>query len=105
MVSPLQSGKLVVLELVGLGKDALHVYVGLGVMLIVAAVFRLSLRDPRPLGAVLLAALAGELWDVIDTARAGLSPVWSANGKDVWNTMFWPTVLFALARYTRLLKR
>lgn len=89
----------------GLGKDALHVYVGLGVMLLTAWLFRLSLRDPRPLAAVLLAALAGEVWDLVDTLGAGGTPHWIRNFKDIWNTMFWPAVLFALARYTMLLRR
>ena len=104
-MSPLQSAKIVALDFAGLGKDALHVYVGLGVMFAVAIAFRLSLKDPRPLAAVLLAALAGEVWDVIDTHGANLRPIWSGNAKDVWNTMFWPTALFLLARYTRVLKR
>ena len=104
-MSPLQSAKLVILDLAGLGKDALHVYVGLTVMFAFAALFRLSLKDPRPLVAVLLTALAGEVWDVIDTYGANLRPIWAGNTHDVWNTMFWPAVLFLLARYTRVMTR
>lgn len=105
MSSPLQSAKLVAMDLVGLGKDALHIYVGLGVMIAVAALFRLSLKDPRPLAEVLLAALAGEAWDIFDTVGAGLDPRWGRNAKDVANTMFWPAVLFLLARRTHVLRR
>ena len=104
-MSPLQSAKLVVMDAVGLGKDALHVYVGLGVMLLVAVSFRWSLKDPRSLILVLLAALAGEAWDLIDTVQAGLKPIWAANVKDVWNTLFWPGVIFLLARHSRVLTR
>lgn len=104
-MSPLQSAKLVIIDAVGLGKDALHVYVGLGVMLLAAALFRLSLKDPRPLAAVLLAVLAGEAWDILDAVGAGLRPHWSRNVKDVWNTLFWPALLFLLARHTRVLQR
>jgi len=104
-MSPLQSTKLIVMEITGLGKDALHVYVGLGVMLLVAAVLKRSLGDWRPLLAVLVAAFAGEAWDLFDTWALGGTPRWDANGKDVWNTLFWPTALAALARYTKLLKR
>ena len=104
-MSPLQSAKLAVMGAAGLGKDALHVYIGLGVFFVSAALFRVSLKDPRPLAAVLLTVLAGEIWDVVDTYGAGLQPVWSRNAKDVWNTMFWPVMLFLLARYTAILRR
>ena len=100
-----QSAKMFLVEATNLGKDALHIYVGLGVMLLVVIVFRKSLADWRPLAAVALAAVAGEMWDVIDTLSHGGTPRWSLNGKDVWNTMFWPTILFGLARFTRVLKR
>ncbi len=104
-MSPFQSAKIMLSEATNLGKDALHIYVGLGVMLLVAIAFNRSLRDWQPLAAVLLAALAGEIWDVIDTFSHGGTPKWNANWKDVWNTMFWPTVLFLLARFTKVLKR
>ena len=104
-MSPFQSTKLMLVEATNLGKDALHIYVGLGVMLLVVIAFKRSLRDWQPLAAVLLAALAGEIWDVIDTWSHGGRPRFNANWKDVWNTMFWPCVLFGLARFTRVLKR
>jgi hypothetical protein len=104
-VSVLQSAKLVLMELTNLGKDALHIYVGMGVMLVVAIGFKRSLSDWRPLAAVALASVAGEIWDVIDTFSHGGRPRWDANWKDIWNTMFWPTILFGLARFTRVLKR
>ena len=93
------------MEASNLGKDALHVYVGLAVMLLVVIAFRRSLGDWRPLAAVALASVAGEVWDVIDTWSHGGSPRWDANWKDIWNTMFWPTILFGLARFTKVLKR
>ena len=104
-MSPLQSAKLVVMEFTHLAKDALHIYVGMGVMLAVAILLKRSLGDWRPLAAVALASVAGEVWDVIDTFSHGDRPQWDANWKDIWNTMFWPTVLFGLARFTRVLKR
>lgn len=104
-MSLLQSVKIVAIELTSLSKDALHVYVGLAVMLSVAILLKRSLGDWRPILAVAIASLAGEIWDVIDTWSHGGTPRWSANWKDIWNTAFWPTVLFCLARFTRLLKR
>ena len=104
-MSPYQSAKLFLVEATNLSKDALHIYVGLGVMLLVVILFKKSLSDWRPLAAVAVASIAGELWDVIDTFSHGRTPRWNANWKDVWNTMFWPTILFGLARFTRVLKR
>jgi cell shape-determining protein MreD len=104
-MSPFQSAKIFLVDVTNLSKDALHVYVGLTVMLAVVAIWKKPLRDWRPLAAVLLAAFAGEIWDVIDTWSHGETVRWKANWKDVWNTMFWPTVLFLLARFTKVLKR
>ena len=100
-----QDAKLVLVQATDLSKDALHVYVGLGVMLLVAILLRRPLRDWRPLAAVALVAVAGEIWDVIDRLSHGGTPRWSLNWKDVWNTMFWPTVLFLMARFTNVLRR
>ena len=104
-MSMFQSAKIFLGEVTSLGKDALHIYVGLGVMLFVVIAFKRPLADWRPIAAVAFASVAGEIWDVIDTFSHGRTPKWNANWKDVWNTMFWPTVLFGLARFTRVLKR
>jgi hypothetical protein len=104
-MSAFQQAKVALVQLLGLPKDALHIYAGLAVFLVAAALLRRPLRDWRPLGAVVLAALAGEAWDLLDTWQAGARPAWARNWHDVWNTCFWPAILFLLARYTRLLKR
>ena len=104
-MSYFQSTKIFLSEVTNLGKDALHIYVGLAVMLLVVIAFKKPLSDWRPIAAVALASIAGEIWDVIDTFSHGGTPKWNANWKDVWNTMFWPSVLFGLARFTRVLKR
>ena len=104
-MSILQSTKLFVMEVTNLSKDAPHVYVGLAVMLAVVIGFKRSISDWRPLIAVAFASIAGEVWDVIDTVSHGGNAKWGANWKDIWNTMFWPIILFSLARFTRVLKR
>jgi hypothetical protein len=104
-MNPFQSTKLSLIELVGLSKDALHVYVGLTIFLLTALIFRLPLRDWRPLAAVFLVAVAGEIWDLFERLQPGDRPFWAANWHDLWNTMFWPTVLFGLSRAPKLLKR
>jgi hypothetical protein len=104
-MSPLQQSKLWVMDLVDLPKDALHIYVGLFVFLAVAVIFRRPIAGRVPILAVLAVAFAGELWDVIDTINAHERIYWWRNWHDVWNTMFWPAILFLLARYTRLFRR
>lgn len=100
-----QETKLWLVASLGLPRDALHIYAGLIVFLGFAALFRLPLRDWRPLGATLFVALAGEAWDLFD-ARGGIgAPELAKSWHDLWNTMLWPCALFALARWTRVLKR
>ena len=104
-MSGFQLAKLWLVENLGMAKDALHICVGLLVFLLAAAIFRLPLRDGRLLVAVLAAALAGEVWDLFDSWRAGRALRWDRNWHDVWLTLLWPAILFALARWTRLLRR
>lgn len=100
-----QDAKLWLLGFIGLSKDALHVYVGMIVFLGVALLFRLPLRDWRPLAAVFLAAVAGEVFDLFESLAPNEDPRWAATWHDLWNTMLWPTVLFVLARWSGVLKR
>lgn len=104
-MSPLQTIKLHALDFTHLSKDALHIYVGLTILFAVAISLRLSLRDWRPITAVAVAAFAGELWDIADRVSDGSSAKWAATWKDILNTMFWPAVLFVLARFTNVLVR
>jgi hypothetical protein len=104
-MGPFQSSKLWIQDLIGLSKDALHIYVGLAVFLLAALILRRPLRDWRPLAAVAAVALAGEIWDVVEWTNRGNAPQWNNHWHDLWNTTFWPLMLFALARWTRLLKR
>jgi hypothetical protein len=104
-MGPFQSGKLWFQDLVGLSKDALHVYVGLTVLLLMALIFRLPLRDVRPLAAVFLVAIAGEILDLVERLHPEADPYLQSNWHDLWNTMFWPTMLFLLARWSGVLRR
>jgi hypothetical protein len=97
--------KIWLVDTLGLSKDALHIYVGLILFFGTVTLFRLPLRDIRPLMAVLLAALLGEILDIYDTSVIGAPQVYAGNWHDFWNTMFWPTALFVLARYTPVLQR
>jgi hypothetical protein len=92
-------------HLLGLPKDALHIYVGLAIFLAAAALLRRPLGGWLPIAAVVAAALAGEAWDLIETYQTGARIHWDRSWHDIWNTCFWPAVLFLLARYSRLLSR
>lgn len=100
--SVFQAAKLWLIDSTGLAKDALHIHVGLIVFFAVALVFRWPLRSWKPWAAALVAALAGEAWDLWDTLAEGRRIVLSANWQDLWNTMLWPTAILLLARTTRL---
>ncbi len=102
--SIVQTLKLDIISATGLSKDALHVYLGLIVWLLAAALWRKSIATLKPWLVVLAVACVIEAFDAFDNWvdfgywRAG------ASVHDVLNTMCWPTVLALLARYTRLLK-
>lgn len=77
----------------GLAKDALHIYAGMVLFVGVRMVWRR--RGGWLLGwlAALAAALVVEWLDIrMETAEANLRPD-AEHWKDIWNTMFWPTVL------------
>lgn len=80
----------------GLSKDALHVYAGLLLFLAVRMVWRR--RGGWVLGwlAALSVALLVEWLDMrTEYIEANLQPD-SAHWHDIWNTMFWPSVLLLL---------
>lgn len=96
--------KLDIVAATGLSKDALHVYFGLIVWLLAAALWRRSITTLRPWLAVLIAAAVVEAFDAFDDWRSLGRWRMGASVHDIVNTLVWPTVLALLARYTRLLK-
>lgn len=99
-----QALKLDIVGITGLSKDALHIYVGLGVWLLAATLMRRSIGTLRPWLAVLVVALGIEAFDAFDDWVQLGRWRWKASLHDVVNTLFWPTVLALLARFTRVLK-
>jgi hypothetical protein len=79
--SAVQAIKMAIVGASGLSKDALHIYVGLAV------------------------AMAGELLDMRDDIASLGYWRWSASLHDMANTVFWPAVLAALARWSSVLGR
>ena len=86
-----------------LSNDAVHIYLGLAVLLLAVALMKRPLSDWRPIALVVLASLAGPIWRYVDAYSHGGTPQWHADWRDVWNTLFWPAILFVLARFTRLI--
>ncbi len=100
--SPLdfQQFKIVALEFTGLAKDALHIYAGLAVFLLVRLLWRW--RGGWVLAWIVVAAMAcGVEWiDVQAEGVASTNP--TPDGEhwhDIWNTLFWPTVLLCVGRW------
>jgi hypothetical protein len=104
-MSGFQHAKILLGNYAHLGKDALHIYVGLGLFLGSALLFRWPLRSWRPWLVALAGAFAGEIWDLFDILHEGRRLQWHSQAKDILNTIFWPTMLMLLARWTKVLSR
>ena len=83
----------------GLSKDALHIYVGLALFVAVRLVWRWRGGWLAAWLAVLIMACGGEWLDLIlENSKAAVQPD-AAHWHDIWNTMFWPTVLLLVGRW------
>ena len=87
-MSAFQSAKWWLVHALGLGKDALHIYVALTLFLGSALLLRWPVGSWKPLAVVAIAAVAGEAWDLINTTIAGRRLLWWGSWHDVWNTLF-----------------
>lgn len=83
--------------LLGLSKDALHVYAAVLLQLLAARVFGRSIAHAGPWILVLLFALGNEAYDWLGPRSFGQwDPVDGVH--DVINTMFLPTLLMVVVR-------
>ncbi len=94
-----QGLKLAVVAASGLSKDALHIYAGLAVQLLIATSTRYRLTSILPWCVVLALAGLGELVDRHDDLTSLGHWRWQASLHDIVNTLFWPTLLLVLARF------
>lgn len=104
--------KINVIEVSGLAKDALHIYVGVGIYLLCLLVLRpiiknQSIRSFMALVVVTGIALLGEYLDNRNTIEAsgmaGLShEQLVASLRDLINTCLLPYVLYALNKWTKI---
>lgn len=86
----------------GLAKDALHIYVALGVFVGSCLIFGWKTRDWKPWMLVLMVAIGGELRDIYDILQRTTQLQLLANFHDLWNTMLVPTILLVFSRYSRI---
>lgn len=83
----------------GLSKDALHIYFGLTLFLLVRLAWRGRGGWLVAWAAVLAMACGGEFLDSTrEAATIGLQPD-AAHWHDIWNTIFWPTILLLIGRW------
>lgn len=91
--------KLLLTQFSGLSRDALHVLLGVGAQIAVAALPRMSLARIWPWLAVFGGALANEYYDLAHEAWPDPAQQRMESVKDVIVTMAIPTVLLLAARY------
>lgn len=81
----------------GASQELLHVHAGLMIFVLASLVLRRQFHSPIPLALVAVFALFNELLDWINGPSAyGFEPY-----RDIANTVFWPSILFLLARRWR----
>lgn len=100
-----QEVKTLIVDHVGLAKDALHVYVALIVFLLACRVCRWPASSVKPWLVVLVVALLGEALDLRHSMANGYTIRFDYHWTDLWNTMLVPTVLVLVARYTNVFER
>lgn len=88
-----------VIDATGLDKDALHIYFGLAVFFAVRLAWRWRGGWVVAWLVVLAMACGGEWLDLAaEHSNSAIQPD-AAHWHDIWNTMFWPTVLMFIGRW------
>lgn len=83
----------------GLAKDALHIYFGLTLFILVRLLWRWRGGWVIAWLAVVAMACGGEYLDMAaEASRSAIQPD-AAHWHDIWNTAFWPTVLMLVGRW------
>ena len=89
----------------GFSMDALHVIVGVVLLLVIAFVFRSSVARPLPLLAVLGLECINEMSDFRVERWPNSGMQFGESAKDIALTMILPTLIFLVARYRPALFR
>ena len=96
--SKYQLFKLRVLDAIPVSKDAAHIYVGMGCLLLSLLIFRAPLRSFWALIPGVIAAIAMEVFDLRDDLVSVGRFRWDASLKDIVNTNLLPFILVTVAR-------
>lgn len=94
-----QALKITLVGATGLSKDALHIYIGLALFLAVRLAWRQRGGWMLAWLAALAIALGGEWFDLRGQGLNDALRPDSAHWHDLWNTMFWPTLLALVGRW------
>jgi hypothetical protein len=91
------SAKAWLIDYTGAAEDLLHIHAGLLIFVVSALVLKKKMRSPVPLALVAVFAALNEVIDHLAGApQDSLEPY-----VDFANTVFWPAVLFLVARRWR----
>ena len=99
IASLFEARKLSVVEATGLDKDALHIYFGMTLFLVVRLAWRGRGGGIAAWIAVLAMACGGELLDLTAQYSNGQIQPDAEHWHDIWNTLFWPTMLLLVGRW------
>lgn len=94
--------KVFLIALSGLSKDALHIYIALGIYLGSCLIFGWKARQWRPLLLVTSVAILGEIWDILRSLELAQELNLWENWRDIWNALLIPTALLVLSRYSKI---
>lgn len=93
-----QEIKLVIVNLTGLSKDAIHIYVGLSIFLIAAGILNKGKISYLALIPVFVLAGLMESIDLYDDYNSLGLFNWAGSGHDLINTTIWPVIIVILAK-------
>jgi hypothetical protein len=99
LLTQYQEFKLIVVELTGLSKDAIHIYVGLFIFFATVTILKKGKFDSSALIPVFIVALLMEIIDLIGNYQMMDSMYWGNSIHDLVNTLFWPLAIILLARF------
>ncbi|MXP46472.1 hypothetical protein GRI43_03565 [Altererythrobacter luteolus] len=97
--------KIWLVDWTGLAKDALHIYVAVGVFLAGCALFGWKAWQLRPLLLVLAVAIAGEFADIAYNLTYEGYAFLRSSVHDIWNTMLVPCIIFLFAKFSVVFAR
>ena len=101
-----QDVKTHIVSFTGLERDALHIYVGIGVFLITSLLFKNHrYRWLIALFTVIAAASMGEVLDRHDQLIIDKHWYWQGSVHDIVNTCFFPTLFTLILTFTHFFER